>query len=47
MVSDDKSKPLFYNSLGKCKMQLALKDSAIVNFILLSTKRLSNVLKRS
>lgn len=47
MVSDDKSKPLFYNSLGKCKMQLALKDPAIVHLILFSMKRPSNALKRS
>lgn len=26
LMSDEKSKPLFYSSLGRCKMQLAQKD---------------------
>ena len=30
LISDDKNKVTFYNSLGKCKMQLALKDSLLV-----------------
>lgn len=46
MVSDDKSKPVFYNSLGKCKMQLALNDPAVVSLSLFSTNKRSNALKR-
>jgi tetratricopeptide (TPR) repeat protein len=30
LMSDDKNKGPFYQSLGKCKMQLALKDPIVV-----------------
>ena len=29
-MSDDKSKAVFYNSLGKCKMLMADKDPSLV-----------------
>ena len=30
LISDDKSKVVFYNSLGKCRAQMAYKDPAMV-----------------
>jgi tetratricopeptide (TPR) repeat protein len=46
LMSDDKSKLLFYSSLGKCKMQLALKDPVHVPPLSFSTKKPSNASKK-
>jgi tetratricopeptide (TPR) repeat protein len=46
LISDDKSKIIFYNSLGKCKMAIANKDPNAVTFILFSSKKQSNVFRR-
>jgi tetratricopeptide (TPR) repeat protein len=46
LMSDEKSKVLFYHSLGKCKVQLAIKDPIIVRLLLFSMKRQSSASKK-
>ena len=45
-MSDDKNKVAIYHSLGKCKIQLAVKDPLIVLILLSSIKKRSNVSKK-
>ncbi len=46
LISDDKSKIIFYNSLGKCKMAIAQKDPNAVIFVLFSFNRRSNAFRK-
>lgn len=46
LISDDKSKAVFYNSLGKCKMAMAAKDSNMVKILLFSSNKQSSASKR-
>ena len=46
LISDDKNKIIFYNSLGKCKMAMAQKDSSFVNFSRFSSNKLLNASKK-
>jgi len=46
LISDDKNKIIFYNSLGKCKMAMAQKDPSFVSFFLFSFNKLLNASKK-
>ena len=46
LMSDEKSKVVFYHSLGKCKVQLAQKDPIVVKNYLFSMNKLSNASKK-
>lgn len=46
LISDDKSKIIFYNSLGKCKMAMAQKDPNAVIIMLFSSNKQSSASKK-